>query len=651
MRFIFVIFFGFLFNTLWSQQKQTFYVPPFVHVNADTSFWEIPYQTPCYLYANSPFEFKSNYGLNSRDGRFRLKIFCHYDSSRIEQMPRTMQEVYGFVPEDSLSFSNWSVFSDEKSGELTMVDVSEHYAYIIIQTNIKRDQAAATEWLFGWLNNVGRMEPMEMDRLVGYPFQMQQNLSEIREQRVRDLRKWLKKGTFSQMNKLYQDPIDTSFFDFFFMRDRQMEYSFQKYHNAQIRDKSKSFSRDEYLSFLLHPSGDADLTFLKEFAGESNVMRSSYAAIELTKLLSPEIAKAKLDFLQSPLVGANPYLLVFNEKKWQVHRVSFGAGGWESQLFGGEFVQSNSAQRRSLLGGQQNTSFETAWLDELGNVLSMKERLAAGTSLSEKDILRSRLAIANDSFSRDPLYFELTIPKKAEYIFESRNNGSLSTNAAMGAMAFREYATSADGYVYFNFYERIENQQWKLANWAGADFDWKEVVFIYPIFFSDINSDGQKEIWSATVMNNKVLDCVIYEYRNGRYERSESKLWHRFIPLLGIELERELERERELEQERELEREGVSTLPYYNQGMDALVNQIKRNLNSKNRFIYGKVFLSLHIDAFGRVLKVDVDENQTGEKVYSEDIKRAAEVIEGFVPATLDGRNVEAVLKVVVPFY
>lgn len=646
MRIILVIWFGLFCHGLFGQNSFSFYVPPFIEIKTDTSFWEIPYETPCYLYANSPFDFKSNFALNSRDGQYRLKVFCHYDSSRIDQISQTMRDVYGFVALDSLSNPNWLAFSD-KNDELTLLEVSTDFAYIVIQTNINWKLQDKTEWLFGWLNHVNRVDPTEIDRVAGYPFHDNQYLGTNRSERAQDLRKWLKKGTFSQMNKLYQDPLDTAFFDFFFMRDKLMNYSFTRYHQAQMRDKSRSYSRDENLGFVLHPNGDEDLVFLKEFAGESNVLRTQYVKRELASQLAPEMDRSQLDLMKSPLPGANPYLFVYNQKRWKIFTVQFTDGEWKVQHAEGEVNQSGYTPQRSLLGVKNDVGFETGWLDEFGDVLFVKARLNGANANSVQTIMRSRVIIVKNQNTIEVFNFDLPIPKKADYIFEERNRTSRSTSSTLGVMAYRDFIETDSAYYHFNLLKETDNGEWRFSE-IPIDADWqKNAAWLYPISFSDLDGDGKNEIWSAVSWAGHVRSCVVYEWKNGTYSLGESKKWIKLIPGRNeLEQERELERELEREQEQE-----VSTLPYYNQGMEALIAQIKENLKVRGTSSYGKVFLSLRIDAFGRLTEVIVEDNQTGNPELSDDIIRATQILEGFVPATLEGRNIVAELKVVVPIF
>jgi hypothetical protein len=98
----------------------------------------------------------------------------------------------------------------------------------------------------------------------------------------------------------------------------------------------------------------------------------------------------------------------------------------------------------------------------------------------------------------------------------------------------------------------------------------------------------------------------------------------------------------------------ISTIPYYAAGLEALVTEIKKNSvypeNIKTECLFGRMEVAFLIDSKGFVTDVGIERNETGHEEMEAVVLLAMKEISSFVPATLQGRNVESRLKVIISY-
>ena len=85
-----------------------------------------------------------------------------------------------------------------------------------------------------------------------------------------------------------------------------------------------------------------------------------------------------------------------------------------------------------------------------------------------------------------------------------------------------------------------------------------------------------------------------------------------------------------------------------------MVAEIKKNSvypeNIKTECLFGRMEVSFLLDANGFVQDVRIERNETGHEELEASVLLAMKEIRSFVPATLQGRNVESRLKVIISY-
>ena len=639
----------------------TFYCPPFLSIQLDTSEWTVPYEKPCYLYANSPFEFKSSFDVTHKSNGLRFRLYCLYDRTTGDYRSKYISEYYDLDASEASILKGFRAFLNSTNGAIYLADTIRDYGYAMIETNCKLTDTLSLAKLKSTLELLTYVDPSEVDQLVGYPYNSKTDIQKIRDQRVPELRRNLKNGLISQMYKLYKDPVDTVFFDFFFMRDRLQEYSFERYHNLKIQDCKGNYSLEEHLNFMISEGKHPSDLFLAEFAGADLIERKFYENFELIKLLSPEKKMKTIGVLDMDTSDSVIHFFSSNALNWELTRTSKRLSQWDVQRVSG-MVNYTMPETRSLTTiGKFKPNFDFNYFENDKSIVLISSVLSHSKETLYQ-LNEGRFIVNLNSKELDIVYMNFEkFPSKADYIFEVRGRDYCGVNMADRMSGFSEFYRDSLRYFHYNALEVVDPPKRTVMKVSGdrlEKFPTKKPAVLSPVYNSNLGEFGNV-CWQVLLYNNEILDYCIYANGEDGWEKKEGSEWK-------AKLEQQLE-VRELKRiffenqfrvattvvENTLEFQ-ISTIPYYAAGLEALVAEIKKNSvypeSIKTECLFGRMEVSFLIDSKGFVKDVRVDRNETGHAEMEAVVLLAMKEISSFVPATLQGRNVESRLKVVVSY-
>ena len=639
----------------------TFYCPPFLSIKLDTSEWTVPYEKPCYLYSNSPFEFKSSFDVTHKSNGLRFRLYCLYDRTTSAFRSKYISEYYGLDSSETSILKGFRVFLNSTNGAIYLADTIRDYSYAMIETNCKLTDTLSLAKLKSTLELLIYVDPLQVDQLVGYPYNSKTDIQKIRDQRVPELRRNLKNGIISQMYKLYKDPVDTVFFDFFFMRDRLQEYSFERYHNLRMQDCKGNYSLEEHLNFMISEGKHPSDLFLAEFAGADLIERKFYVNSELIKLLSPEKKMKTIGVLDMDTSDSIIHFFSSNVLNWELTRASKKLSQWDIQRVSGMVNYSVPGTRSLTTVGKFKPNFDFNYFKNDKSIMLISSVLSH-TKETLYQLNEGRFIVNLNSKELDIAYMNFEkFPSKADYIFEVRGRDYCGLNMADRTPGFSEFYQDSLRYFHYNVLEVIDPPKHTVMKVSGErleQFPTKNRAVLSPVYYTNLGELGNM-FWQVLLYNNEILDYCIYANGADGWEKKEGSEWK-------TKLEQQFEI-RELKRiffdnqfrvvaavvEDTLEYQ-ISTIPYYAAGLEALVTEIKKNSvypeNIKTEGLFGRMEVAFLIDSKGFVNDVEIERNETGYEEMEAVVLLAMKEILSFVPATLQGRNVESRLKVVISY-
>jgi hypothetical protein len=639
----------------------TFYCPPFLSIELDTSEWIVPYEKPCYLYANSPFEFKSSFDITHKSQGLRFRLYCLYDRTTSAYRGKYISENYGLDSSETSILKGYTVFLNSNNGSIYLADTVSDYGYAMIETNCKLSDTLLLAKLTSTLQNLKYVSPKEIDQLVGYPYNSKTDIQKIRNQRVLELRRNLRNGLITQMYKLYQDPVDSVFFDFFFMRDRLQEYSFDRYHKLRMQDCKGNYSLDEHLNFMISEGKHPDDLFLAEYAGADLIERKNYADFELMKLLSPEKKMKTIGVLDMDTRDSIIHFFSTDALNWELTRTSKRQSEWDTQRVSGMVKYTTLGTRSLNVGVKSKPNFDFNYFRNDRSIVLVSSVLNHSKETFYQ-LREGRFVINLNSKELNIAYMDFEkFPSKADYIFEVRGSDYCGLKMADRTAGFSEFYEDSLRHFHYNVLEVVDPPKRtviKVSNDRLQKFPVKNPAVLSPVYYTNLGDFGNS-CWQVLLYNNEILDYCIYENGPDGWEKKEGSEWKKKLEVqeeVSVLKEFFYKNEfdvalRAAEDKTEFE---ISTIPYYSAGLEALILEIKKNTiypkDLNTECLFGRMEVSFLLDANGFVQDVRIERNETGHEELEASVLLAMKEIRSFVPATLQERNVESRLKVIISY-
>ena len=247
--------------------KEKFYVPPILRFDLDPVEWELPYLAPYYYDAVS-FRSGQPVELTSRKSKIKIKIFISYfedaQNPWLTSYSSDYKAVKDMVPEGDFGAWQTRYVDVANKGQLIWISEKIPNVRVVVSTTARVDQADQVAEARAFIATAKWVSPQEIDEAVGYPMQKSQ-LEDIKVQRAN-----LVKG--NQQNSMsYRAKPSAP------IRDVLFGFSYQAYHEAELKIIRKSVPRDLVLARALG-IGPLDPWLLRDSMHFATTSYSSYSS-------------------------------------------------------------------------------------------------------------------------------------------------------------------------------------------------------------------------------------------------------------------------------------------------------------------------------------------------------------------------------------
>jgi TonB family protein len=569
------------------------------------------------------------------------------------------------------------------------------------------------------LSSFSFVEPSEIDSVMGYPLAKENLGQNFRNRLINEfVGRRIVHPIAEDYAKLTANPLDTLWFDEHYFLEKKFDFSFQKIYEIRQHDINRDFSKDDYLSFIFGGNQGSlfglfqDANFVGELKRSENLEVVKYFAGDYSR--AAKLPTVYTNYLKNSELG----VLLYNDSAWNILYA-------EKELNESGTLIWKTYDHCGIRG---LTPINGA--DERDNNIDCRDFVTFGRSLDSEQFI----VITNygNQQNKGGLHYQ-TLPSESVMndAFKKQKLTTFSTPANISKFKvimlsddwqYRFFINAGNrtcSYVHFRWgsyhsdsFGRMNCKLLITSNLASLDtantkqmddlistYPMNQRVVVSPVIESDLDDDGNREVYRVFISNGEIVHYEIYEQsKTGLFkmELSESikgKIKkHYFIArLIGVSKEpgfyllsarlnenigwfedanigepsdskvgvifiwdEESVGEGQLKDVNEVQ-EVVDERPIYPGGEEALMADIRKNLiypqMERRANVQGTVFLNVVVEKDGSISNVRVIKEVNGGQGLTMEALRVIMTIKIFEqPAKVDGKPVRYSYNIPVKF-
>jgi TonB family protein len=706
---------------LLGQNEITYYAPLFGKLKVDTTEWSLPREEPFAIYYfMKPSDYGRNFGKlihKSTEIRvfFQTKYSYGFENGEMK-----------FFPHDStatlvdISFHpNFLTYTYGRRKEIELVAEIRKGIFFRVSTDAKLQDTLQMAALKDLMSSFSFVEPSEIDRVMGYPLTKENLGQNFRNRLINEfVGKRIVHPIAADYAKLTANPLDTSWFDEHYFLEKKFDFSFQKIYDLRLHDINRDFSKDDYLSFLFSENQGSPYALYDElnFAGELKRNEN----LEVAKYLAEGYSKvAKLPTVFTKyLKDAELGVFMYNDSAWNILYAEkelnekgtliwknydhFGKRGYIPIT--GAALRTSSPTCRDKVNLSKSVDFEQFIVITNYSNKKNKAGLLYQTLPSE--------SVMNNAFKKQKLTTFSTPTNIANYkVIMLSNDWQYRLLLTVGGQdcgyehaEWGTYRSDSLGRVICKLLitsnlASVDTTDTKQIDDLISTYPMNQRVVVSPVIESDLDEDGNREVYRVFISNGEIVHYEIYEQSNTglfKMELSESiksKISkHDFVARLIVVSEEpnfyllsprlnenigessdvgigdsvfissgvtfisdeESVGEDQLKDVNEVQ-EVVDERPIYPGGEVALMMDIKKNLiypdMEKRANIQGTVFINFVVEIDGSISHIKVIKEVNGAPGLTREAERVVMTLKIFEqPAKKDGKPVRYSYNIPVKF-
>lgn len=238
-----LLFFMLLGHIGWAK-KVDFYVPPIMKFKLDPNQWVLPYSTP-YAYCAPTFDQSGTTVIKHLESNLNFTFSCKYDQDNLTYFDgKSLMKQLPAIEHFDIYKSTYG-----EADRMFLVNNSVASMTLFIEINVNPTSTEWREVAEKLLSSLEYVEPSEIDKIVGYPFEDPNPPMNILQERLA----WKNKNKPSTNNygSRYGDAANEAKIreQSKIMMDYTVGFNYAAYHTARVRMTNNQITSDEKAAY------------------------------------------------------------------------------------------------------------------------------------------------------------------------------------------------------------------------------------------------------------------------------------------------------------------------------------------------------------------------------------------------------------------
>lgn len=527
------------FSSVFCAAQYTFYIPPVVAINLDTTVWQLPYTTPYYYSAKSFVPEKKVTLINRKNG-LKISVYVEYyghaglestDEWGSYMFCKDNTPINGMLPKQThlLNRNNALVMS--------YVDTTMSNVVVYFDTNCPSYDAAMLKEVKDFIMKVKRVAPEVIDKAAGYPLNQTVLTDSIYATRP-----------YIPLNSIMPEPTSWRLYHFL---DYKFNFTYAAYHKAMVKEVMDVYTAYDWdcMTFGVYNGNEGQLlvdSFL--FDNPNNYVNDRWSQYQRRNYLFDKTYRMIMP-LSTTKQGA--WNILYSDSTFALCYASRGEEGNLLQqnypLSIMRWYKENLIYRRKHeeLSARYSRGMNYHFINWLDNNKSLGAITVHTNKADERGVLEAAPVYYLFRADLDSMHiqkFSHEYESKFDFIVmaDARVSSSDYFNSEpikwfwkQGAKPYRIFSRSDDKAtegveISVDAAERVEYTN-ALVMRAAAALP-QTVLFCLPPFIYDLDNDGGNEVVSALVSNGQIVDYKISTItKDGFLNRNKSEEWQKLL--------------------------------------------------------------------------------------------------------------------------
>ena len=547
MKLFLLSFFLFCSVELLGQNEITYYVPLFGKMNADTTEWTLPRAEPFAMYYfMSDRDIYGNYS-NLVHKASGLKVFFR-NEYLYEKENYTTDYLRRLLSGTELTKSfhaKLKTYEYDWRKEIGLAAEMHKGIYFVVSTNARISDTLKIQALEELMGALSLVEPSEIDQVMGYPLKGKDVFQSFRTKLINEyIKNKLVSVNSTNYPKMMANPLDTVWFDENLFIEKRFNFSFQKMYDIRRHDINRDFSAEEYLDVFFGDERENPCAIggQKEFRGE---WRNRETLI-VQKYIAEDYSKSS----KSPIIyndytlDVDGFVLLHNDSAWNLlyaekGKDKSGITKWITYDHMGKrgYVSGNGSKGQLL-----NSNYYEAVT--FGRPVEWTEFICITTYPNKKNEAGLRyqtmpIVSVLDTISKKQKLTKFSTPANSkDFKVIMLVDNEWSNYIELGDQDFG-YDNGGWGHYYPDMNTAVRRKVLLTSNLVSKEYmsvnqleqkmsayPMTQRLLVGPVIESDLDKDGNKEVFRVFISNGVITNYEIFEYsKSGLVKVELTDVW------------------------------------------------------------------------------------------------------------------------------